>query len=160
MEYKPPHPRGFLNDLDDPILHCAKILFPSLDMPQFCLTSPYMSFSIYLWIGLGGALGSVLRGALNQYIPFHVQVFSWSTFIVNMLGCLLIGLLWVKLENEMQKAFWITGVLGGLTTFSGLGLELMRYLNEKNIQLAVLYGCSSLIIGILLVWFGQKLASL
>jgi fluoride ion exporter CrcB/FEX len=60
----------------------------------------------------------------------------------------------------MQKAFWITGVLGGLTTFSGLGLELMRYLNEKNIQLAVLYGCSSLIIGILLVWFGQKLASL
>jgi CrcB protein len=119
-----------------------------------------MSFTLYLWIGLGGALGSVLRGALNHYIPFHVQGFSWSTFIVNMLGCLLIGLLWVKLENEIQKAFWITGVLGGLTTFSGLGLELMRYLNEKNIQLAVLYGCSSLIIGILLVWFGQKLASL
>lgn len=119
-----------------------------------------MSFSIYLWIGLGGALGSILRGFLNQYIPFHVYEFSWSTFIVNMLGCLLIGLLWVKLENEIQKAFWITGVLGGLTTFSGLGLDLMRYLNEKNIQLAVLYGSTSLIIGILLVWFGQKLASL
>ncbi len=118
-----------------------------------------MSYTFYLWVGLGGALGSILRGAMNRLIPFQLNTFSWSTFVVNMLGCLLIGFLWLKIESDDQKAFWVTGFLGGLTTFSGLGLELMRYLNEKNYGLAVIYGLSSVLVGILLVWLGQKLAS-
>ncbi len=118
-----------------------------------------MSYTIYVWIGLGGALGSILRGLLNRLLPFQIYSFSWSTFTVNMIGCLFIGYFWTKLDNETQKAFWITGLLGGLTTFSGLGLELTRYLNEKNYNLAVIYGLTSILTGILLVWFGQKLAS-
>lgn len=118
-----------------------------------------MSYTFYFWLGLGGALGSIFRGAMNRFIPFQLNTFSWSTFTVNMLGCLLIGFLWLKIESDYQKAFWITGFLGGLTTFSGLGLELMRYLNEKNYSLAVIYGLSSLLVGILLVWLGQKLAN-
>lgn len=118
-----------------------------------------MSFSFYAYTALGGALGSILRGSINKYIPFDRFDFSWGTFSVNLIGCFLIGFLWLKMDNEVQKAFWITGFLGGLTTFSGFGMEIMRYLGDKNYPLAVLYGISSVILGIILVWFGQKLAS-
>ncbi len=118
-----------------------------------------MSFSFYVFTALGGALGAVIRGGINTYIPFKSHVFSWGTFGVNLMGCFLIGFLWLKLDTEFQKAFWITGVLGGLTTFSGFGIEIMRYLSDKNYPLAVLYGISSVILGIIWVWFGQKLAS-
>jgi CrcB protein len=118
-----------------------------------------MSYTVYFWIGIGGAFGSLIRGGMNRLMSFQVHAFSWSTFLVNMTGCLFIGFLWMKLDSDSQKAFWVTGVLGGLTTFSGLGLELTRYLNEKNYNLAVIYGVTSLILGIFLVWLGQKLAS-
>lgn len=118
-----------------------------------------MSWINYLLVGLGGALGSMLRGQANALIPFRTDMFSWATFSVNVIGCFFIGILWVKLEHPSHKAFWITGLLGGLTTYSGLGLELFRYFNDKNNYLGVIYGLTTLITGIFLVWLGQKLAS-
>jgi CrcB protein len=119
-----------------------------------------MSFQFYLLTAIGGALGSMFRGILSKFIPFHPEQFAFATFSVNMLGCFFIGFLWMKLDHELLKAFAITGFLGGLTTFSGLGLELLRYFNEKQFALGVFYGILSLILGIFLVWLGQKSSQL
>jgi len=74
-----------------------------------------------------------------------------------MIGCFLIGFLWGKIESTTLKYFWVTGVLGGLTTFSGMGLELFRYFNDKAFGLMAIYGMLSLLVGIFMVWLGQKL---
>ncbi len=115
-----------------------------------------MSFQFYLLTAIGGAAGSIARGLLGKFIPFQTDQFAYATFSVNMLGCFLIGFLWIKMDSDAMRALLITGFLGGLTTFSGLGLELMRYFNEKQIELGVFYGLLSLIMGIFLVWLGQK----
>jgi fluoride exporter len=125
-----------------------------------CPIFAVMSYQFYLLTALGGALGSVVRGAMGKLIPFQTGQFAYATFSVNMFGCFLIGFLWMKIDSDQIKALAITGFLGGLTTFSGLGLELMRYFNEKQITLGVLYGLISLILGIFLVWLGQKSAQL
>ncbi len=119
-----------------------------------------MSFQFYLLTAIGGALGSIVRGIMGKFLPFQTGQFAYATFSVNMLGCFFIGFLWMKIDSDQIKALTITGFLGGLTTFSGLGLELMRYFNEKQITLGVLYGLLSLTLGIFLVWLGQKSAEI
>ncbi len=118
-----------------------------------------MSTDYIFYVAFGGAIGSILRALISFLLPFQLSSFSWGTFLVNMIGCFLIGWLWVKLENPALKAFLVTGLLGGLTTFSGLGLELFRYFNEKSYFLFATYALVSVFIGIFLVWFGQKLAA-
>jgi len=118
-----------------------------------------MSWKFYLLALLGGGIGSSIRFAASRYIPFDTQTFAWGTFLVNALGCFFIGWLWVKLNSPMEKSFWIAGIMGGLTTFSGLGLETFRYLNDKSYGLALQYVILSIILGILLIWLGQRIAS-
>lgn len=112
----------------------------------------------YILVGFGGFLGSIIRGVMSKFIPFNSSSFSWATFTVNMLGSFLIGLLFY-FQNENIRAFWAVGFLGGLTTFSGLALELLKYLEAKQFNLMIVYGISSILIGFTLVWLGQKLAS-
>ncbi len=104
----------------------------------------------------GGAIGSVLRWAIGLRIPFHAHQFSWSTFFINASACFLIGLLWSKIETYAAKLFWITGFLGGFSTFSGFTLEIIQYLQCQEYKLAAVYGISSIIFGILLTWLGQR----
>lgn len=118
-----------------------------------------MSWKVYLLVLLGGGLGSTLRFLMGKSVPFDASSFAWGTFAVNMLGCFLIGLLWVKLQQPVTKAFWIAGFLGGITTFSGLGLETFRYVHEKNVSMAFVYVFTSITFGIFLVWLGQKIVS-
>lgn len=112
----------------------------------------------YLLVGLGGFLGSIVRGFAAKFIPFNAHSFSWATFSLNMLGSLFMGIILLN-PNENIKAFWSIGFLGGLTTFSGLALELLNYFDSKQYALMAVYGISSLIIGFALIWLGQKLAS-
>lgn len=91
-----------------------------------------------LAVGLGGACGTLARFGVNRWFdqrPLAVALqrhdipsLMFATLTVNVLGCLLAGLCLVWIEQRVDAAFWrtmlITGVLGGLTTFSALGLEL------------------------------------
>lgn len=114
-----------------------------------------------LWVAAGGAIGSSLRYLAYHYTPLIVgrsAVFS-ATLFVNLVGCLLIGLLaeWLEARDVMDTAlrlFLITGFLGGFTTYSAFGMESMELMRTSFPQLLAYTGLH-LFLGIGAVWLGQ-----
>lgn len=86
----------------------------------------------YVWVALGGALGSVLRFGVSEWMAQRVGTgFPWGTLLVNAAGSLLIGILaslavpdGVRLLSQTPaRAFLIAGFCGGFTTFSTFSLQ-------------------------------------
>jgi CrcB protein len=80
------------------------------------------------WVGIGGALGSVARYGAYRLWPATPGGFPVPTFTVNLLGSFAIGLLYMYVaargaSAENARLFWMTGVLGGFTTYSAFALE-------------------------------------
>ncbi len=96
-----------------------------------------------LIIGLGGFVGALLRYLMSQGIYRWLQTpwYPYGTFFVNLLGCLLIGLLmgWLELRHgvtELWALFLIIGVLGGFTTFSSYAYESFSLLRNGQLLAA------------------------
>jgi len=120
-----------------------------------------------IMVGLGGFTGSVFRYLVSGWIqklsdsPF----FPYGTLGVNVLGCLLIGLLggWadnVELFSPPVRLFLLVGLLGGFTTFSTLSYETMALLRDKEAPAALLYVGLHLILGFAAVAIGYGLSNL
>lgn len=116
-----------------------------------------------LLVGLGGGIGSMLRyltsAFANKYFP---SIFPWGTFVVNVLGCLLIGILLgiferQALANPNLKFLFITGFCGGYTTFSTFAAENLELYQSGNILTLVFYITTSVLIGVLAVWLGMEI---
>jgi fluoride exporter len=114
-----------------------------------------------LLVALGGALGSVVRFKLSGWI-LH-QTLSWrfplGTFIVNVVGCLVIGVLaGLAVRDDFFSAdvrlFLFTGIIGGFTTFSAFGLETFYLLRRDEIAVAGGYVVLSIVCGLLALWAG------
>lgn len=108
----------------------------------------------------GGAIGAGLRYQLSR-IALHLlgPAFPWGTWIVNLLGGLLMGLLAGMLlrEGEMNEPLRLllgTGVLGGFTTFSAFSLESANMLQRGDYALAGAYMVSSVAGSILMLFLG------
>lgn len=118
----------------------------------------------WLAIALGGALGSVLRFAAVGYLtPLLNYRFPLGTFVVNLLGSLLIGIAYVLLVEKTSlsaewRLFFITGLLGGFTTFSAFSLEILQLWQEGHVFNALAYASSSVILGLLFAFVGMALA--
>lgn len=117
-----------------------------------------------LLVGLGGFLGSIARyrlgGLVTQWTLQHR--FPFGTFVVNVLGCLVIGLLAGLAERHNAfsldaRLFLFTGLLGGFTTFSAFGLETMELLRRGDFVTAALYVGASVVVGLAAVWVGLRL---
>jgi CrcB protein len=112
-----------------------------------------------LLIFLGGGFGSVLRYLISTQLNTSENQLYAGTFLVNILGCLLLGILvglsfknsWFS--NEITLLLGI-GFCGGFTTFSTFGLESYTLLREGHFGMFLLYAGGSLVVGILLVFFG------
>ncbi len=113
----------------------------------------------FLLVGLGGFLGSISRYGINQIVTKYISNgLPYATFLVNIIGCFLIGLLFGLMQrNQIDNSTWLivaTGFCGAFTTFSTFALENNILLNDRlNIQ-AMSYTLLSLFIGILLCRLG------
>lgn len=120
-----------------------------------------------LLVGLGGFLGSIARYKLGGLIlnVTAQERFPYGTFTVNVLGCLVVGVLaGVAARHEVfgpdARLFLITGLLGGFTTFSAFGLDAMHLMRRGELGSAALYAGGTVILGITAVWLGLKLVSI
>jgi fluoride exporter len=114
----------------------------------------------FLLVGLGGAIGSILRYGSSLLIP--AKSFPASTLLVNVAGSFIIGAVWalsIKSQwfSDSWKLFLATGICGGFTTFSTFSLENMQLLQQGKYALLTLYIGSSICLGLLAVMAGYKL---
>ena len=118
-----------------------------------------------LMVAVGGAIGSVARYALSIWLKqSYTYSFPWHTFIINILGCILIGMMYAftksLVESETLRLMVMIGILGGFTTFSSFGLESFQLFESKAYMQLVLYISMTNIIGIVGVFGGYGLINM
>ena len=112
-----------------------------------------------LIVFLGGGLGSIFRYLINLLIKNQEGEFPINTFLVNMVGSFLIGILFGYLNennyvNNNVMLFLVIGFCGGLTTFSSFTYDSYELISFGKIFYLIIYNFLSVIIGIALVFFG------
>ena len=116
----------------------------------------------FLLVFLGGGLGSALRYLVASVMNQYSKVLPFGTFTVNILGCLLIGLIlgYAQKENTLtsnQTLLLATGFCGGFTTFSAFANENLELIKNGEILNLSVYIIASVLIGILAVFIGYYL---
>jgi CrcB protein len=113
-----------------------------------------------LVIALGGAIGTIARYGTQVYLyKLYPIAFPMGTFLVNILGCLLIGIFYGLSEKgnfltPEWRLFLTTGLCGGFTTFSSFAYENVNLLRNSDFLYFGLYILSSVLLGIAGVYLG------
>lgn len=116
------------------------------------------------WVGLGGAVGSMLRFALAAGAQrfFGAEKFPIGTMLVNVLGSMAIGFLTVRFEassvSHVHRVAVLVGVLGGFTTFSSFSLNTIQLFYEREYALAVVNVVGSVLLCLAGCWLGFRIA--
>jgi fluoride exporter len=119
-----------------------------------------------LLVGLGGGIGSILRYLSQKWVnESYEHNFPLATFLVNVFGCLLIGILYALGEkgnilSPQSRLLLVTGFCGGFTTFSTFAFENMNLLRVADNFSFVLYAVGSVVLGIAAVYIGSLLIKL
>jgi CrcB protein len=121
----------------------------------------------YLWVALGGALGSVARFVLSTFIARRFgEGFPWGTVFVNVTGSFLIGVLAALSESGGKLAgavtlqrFLVVGICGGYTTFSAFSMQTLDLARNGHAVAAGLNVLASVALCLAAVWAGHLLGS-
>ncbi len=108
---------------------------------------------VLVLVALGGAAGTLARAAIDEGIATPRGAFPWATWIVNVAGCLLVGLVVTASLERFADERWLrpllaTGFCGGLTTFSSLAVEVDRLVQAGQPLTALVYLTSSAAAGL------------
>ena len=121
----------------------------------------------YLWVAIGGALGSVARFWASGLVASRVgETFPWGTIIVNVTGCLIIGFFNTitgtegrLLASPSVRTFFMVGICGGYTTFSSFSLQTLTLAKNGEWLQAGANIVLSVILCLAAVWLGHLLAA-
>ena len=115
-----------------------------------------------LFVGMGGFIGAVLRYLISGGVQKWTQSvdFPYGTLVVNLIGCLVIGML-TRLDelrsllSPEMRFFILIGLLGAFTTYSTFSNEAMNLINDRRFNMAVLYMAAHLVLGLGAVMVGR-----
>lgn len=110
-------------------------------------------------IALGGMCGASARYALAQLLPTSSGEFPWATFVENLSGSFLLGLLLVLLlerfpPSRYLRPFLATGILGAFTTMSTYELETALLIKDGHPLTGIVYAVGSMVAGLALAYTG------
>lgn len=115
---------------------------------------------MYIFVGLGGALGSLLRYFLSTAIKNHGD-FPLGTFLINVVGSFLIGLIAFYAEkNNLDSRlvlFLKVGFCGGFTTFSTFAFEIFKMGESNKFSIGIFYGCLSIVLSLFAIYLARAL---
>lgn len=113
-----------------------------------------------VWIGVAGFLGAVSRYWLDGAVTrLFGAGFPWGTFVVNISGCFLIGLLTTVLTERLMphpdlRVAVTIGFVGAYTTFSTFAFESLKQLQDGAVALAAANVVGSVVLGVAAAWLG------
>lgn len=116
-----------------------------------------------LAVGAGGFLGSSLRYLISLMPLDEPIIFPIKTFIINIVGCIVIGIIAVSASknfemNPQMLLFLKVGLCGGFTTFSTFALETADLMKAGHLGIAFLYVALSVLVGIAVIFAVEYLA--
>ena len=123
----------------------------------------------YLWVAIGGALGSVGRYWLSGFVAARFgETFPWGTLVINVTGSFVIGIFAAlaipegRMDSQSRlfaTQFLMIGVCGGYTTFSSFSWQTLRLLQDREWLYAGGNVILSVTLCIIAVWLGYALGS-
>ena len=122
--------------------------------------------SVMLGVAIGGMCGALLRYGLDKVIERHSDsAFPWSTFAINVSGCLVVGFVIAALVDRHSAPDWlraalVVGFCGGYTTFSTFAQETLDLVETRAVAVALLSGTANVVLGVLAVLAGSRIARL
>ncbi|MGR4064553.1 MAG: fluoride efflux transporter CrcB [Vulcanimicrobiaceae bacterium] len=112
-------------------------------------------------VGLGGAIGSILRFAVATIAAQRLGPgFPWGTLVINVTGSFVIGVVAELVQTRLVgsaplvRSFLMIGVLGGYTTFSTFSLDMLTLVGDRAPFLAAAYAVASVLLGLLAAFAG------
>jgi CrcB protein len=145
---------------------------PTLDNGErmrSCAVRRHAVFATYVWIAIGGALGTMGRYGVSRAFSFWFgETFPWGTLVVNGTGSFLIGLL-AGLTTDPNsrfiiapdmRQFLLVGLCGGYTTFSSFSLQTLALIREGDMMEAGSNVVMSVVFCLVFVWLGAIMAGL
>lgn len=117
----------------------------------------------YIWVGLGGAIGSAARFGLSGWVAQRYgQTFPYGTLAVNVTGSFIIGLFAALTDPQGRwlvspsfREFFMIGVCGGYTTFSSFSLQTLALAQEGEWFRAIANAIASFVFCLVAVWLGH-----
>jgi CrcB protein len=123
---------------------------------------------IWVWVGLGGALGAIARHGLNHAIHQRAlgSVFPSGIFIINVLGSIAIGIVAGLVASGRwhwsysARTFVVVGILGGFTTFSSFSLDTLALVRDGHVGMALWNVAGQVGFSLIGVWAGFRVGHL
>jgi CrcB protein len=116
-------------------------------------------------VAAGGVIGALGRAGIDAAMPHSADAWPWSTFLINALGSLVLGFLLVTLAVRVSdrwallaRAFLITGILGGFTTFSAYANQIQLLASSGRLWVWLPYAVASIVTAVLAVLVGAIVA--